>query len=168
MTALPRCLLRTGQSGPRLHILARHLKQAEPWVQPCLRRWTQVLCSCPVGKRALLPLSTCMPAHTCPHMCRRSQAHEALGTRPSQALGLRERGVSGPWPCRDWWEGRGAPTDRLLVPGEGRGDGGRGNVAVRAHFPLGAEQTEVSYWKAPRDRTCICYVSCIGRQILDH
>lgn len=74
-----------------------------------------------------------------------------MGTRPSQALGLRERGVSGPRPCRDWWEGRGAPTDRLLVPGEGRGDGGQGNAAVRTHFPLGAEQTEVSYWKADSD-----------------
>lgn len=59
--------------------------------------------------------------------------------------------MSGPRPCRDWWEGRGAPTDRLLVPGEGRGDGGQGNTAVRVHFPLGAEQTVVSYWKADSD-----------------
>ena len=62
-------------------------------------------------------------------------------------LGLWERGISDRLPHRDDGKEGILLQTGLLVPGSHK-DGGRGGRVVRAHFPLRAEQTEVSYWKA--------------------
>ena len=93
----------SSEDGTEWPLAARpcsHLKQAEHGVHPCLRWWTGVLCGCLVGKRALLPLSTCMPAHTCPHMCRKLQAHTHTHTHTHKhTLPLSDlRACAGPLP----------------------------------------------------------------------